>query len=492
MVLDRPRILGLTASLINSKIPPSNLEQLLEKLERIMHSSIETASDLVSISKYGAKPKEYVIMCRDFSCCACEISRKVVNTLEALRTFCLNCTEFHPEFDVDPRKPVLEAVNRTKSILQQLGPWCAWKVCQLFQRQLKKHSGQGFLPEKQVIFLQMAYTTMRFTKRLLDAKVASIRCFVDMKPILPDRLARLFEILKCFNPSNMEKVDPNFTFCGIIFVEQRYVAYVLNTLIRAISRWDSDKFGYLVSDFVIGYNSANIGAEETMALHRRQELVLRRFHQRHLNLLVATSVLEEGVDVRQCNVVIRFDRPTDYRAYVQSKGRARKDNATYFVLVEECDREQSASDLKDFLEIERVCIISLCEFCKKKKIVANFFKMLLKRYQNVHNPSEPVISPNMEIVDDIIAPYIVKSTGAQVTLTTAISLVNRYCAKLPSDIFTRLVPQNTIVPEIVGDRLMYRAELLLPINSPVKEIIKLKKPLESKKLAQMAVALEVS
>lgn len=69
---------------------------------------------------------------------------------------------------------------------------------------------------------------MRFTKRLLDDKVANIRCFDDMKSILPDRLARLFEILKFFSPSNMEKVDPDFTFCGIIFVEQRYVAYVLN------------------------------------------------------------------------------------------------------------------------------------------------------------------------------------------------------------------------------------------------------------------------
>lgn len=51
--------------------------------------------------------------------------------------------------------------------------------------------------------------------------------------------------------------------------------------------------------------------------------------------------------------------------------------------------------------------------------------MLLKRYQNMHNPPE-TISTNVEAVDDIIAPYTVESTGAQVTLTTAISLVNRF------------------------------------------------------------------
>lgn len=61
--------------------------------------------------------------------------------------------------------------------------------------------------------------------------------------------------------------------------------------------------------------------------------------------------------------------------------------------------------------------------------------MLLKRYRNVHNPPEPVISPSMEAVDDVIAPYIVESTGAQVTLTTAISLVNRFFFFFITNIF---------------------------------------------------------
>ena len=38
---------------------------------------------------------------------------------------------------------------------------------------------------------------------------------------------------------------------------------------------------------------------------------------------VATSVLEEGLDVPACDVVVRFDSVDSLRAYVQSRGRVR-------------------------------------------------------------------------------------------------------------------------------------------------------------------------
>lgn len=59
--------------------------------------------------------------------------------------------------------------------------------------------------------------------------------------------------------------------------------------------------------------------------------------------------------------------------------------------------------------------------------------MLLKRYRNVHNPPEPMVFPDFEAVDDVIAPYVVESTGAQVTLSTAISLINRFLCLLLVD-----------------------------------------------------------
>lgn len=47
--IDVPRVLGLTASLIKEKIAPSKLEGQLLKLESVLESSIETASDLVAV-----------------------------------------------------------------------------------------------------------------------------------------------------------------------------------------------------------------------------------------------------------------------------------------------------------------------------------------------------------------------------------------------------------------------------------------------------------
>lgn len=54
-----------------------------------------------------------------------------------------------------------------------------------------------------------------------------------------------------------------------------------------------------------------------------------------MTLLVATSVAEEGLDIRQCNVVIRFDLAKTVLAYIQSRGRARKPAGSDYILMAE-------------------------------------------------------------------------------------------------------------------------------------------------------------
>ncbi|VDL72637.1 unnamed protein product [Nippostrongylus brasiliensis] len=500
---------GLTASLINDKTPPSQLEVKLSKLESIMNSAIETASDLVAISKYGAKPNEYVVASKDYNpqdgC-----GEEVIQLLEEWRKFCSSTQEFDPNFDIDPRKPIQEALNRTLAVLRQVGPWAAWKVSQMWEKELHKLTKQTFLQEKTVDFLIMGETCMTIIRKMLETKMKSIKSLEALKPHLPKKVVRLVEILSLFNPEKRPASEKDDPLSGIIFVDQRYVAYTLNVLLKHICRWEPS-FKFIQSDFVIGFSGGSFASDDSQGLHKRQADVIRRFRQGELNLIVATSVLEEGVDVRHCNLVVKFDRPIDYRSYIQSKGRARKRDggAKYFILVDESDSIKCSEDLRDFVQIEKVCRAMLSSSAQNRSVVNAYSanikgkqRMLLRRCRSVHNPSTDTDNELLglaENVDSIIPPYVVPSTGAQlkpvyytiiITIIFNFNFFLRYCAKLPSDIFTRLVPQNRLIVVNTPGGVQYRAELLLPINSPIKKPIVLETPVSSKKLAQMAVALE--
>lgn len=94
------------------------------------------------------------------------------------------------------------------------------------------------------------------------------------------------------------------------------------------------------SEPILGHDSSsNVKLADCYMKSKDQNKILRRFRNEEFNVLVATSVVEEGLDVKKCNVVIRFDGLNNYRAYVQSKGRARAKDSKFIVLAEkkECN-----------------------------------------------------------------------------------------------------------------------------------------------------------
>ena len=81
-----------------------------------------------------------------------------------------------------------------------------------------------------------------------------------------------------------------------------------------------------------------------------------------MNVLIATAVVEEGLDIPECNLVFRFNKPPNFSSYMQSKGRARaKENASYVLLIAEPDPTAFQRDLVDYRnyeEIEQVSILT--------------------------------------------------------------------------------------------------------------------------------------
>ncbi|CAG2055840.1 unnamed protein product, partial [Timema podura] len=272
--------------------------------------------------------------------------------------------------------------------------------------------------------------------------------------------------------------DDADTLCCIVFAKHRFTAKILYNMLNVSKNLSLLSWTCVTMTTTCHTCAPNsrwtkiadpaVDLREAESEHRKQEEVLKRFRMRECNLLVATSVLEEGMDMPKCNLVVRFDLPTGYRSYAQSKGRARAADSHYVLVTEEGNRETFLRQLAEYREIE---------------------EMLVRKCANQEPPEHE--EKDADIYTGSVEPYrpANSSTSASVNLATAVALVNRYCAKLPSDTFTRLTPLWSVRSMVHEDRTLYSCSLQLPINSPVKQDIT-GGAVPSRVLARRVAALE--
>ncbi|NXJ14957.1 IFIH1 protein, partial [Odontophorus gujanensis] len=116
---------------------------------------------------------------------------------------------------------------------------------------------------------------------------------------------------------------------GIIFTKTRQSALALYHWIM-----DNPKFEEvgIKAHYLIG---AGHNSETKPMTQNEQREVIDKFRVGSINLLIATTVAEEGLDIKECNIVIRYGLVTNEIAMVQARGRARADESTY-ALVASC------------------------------------------------------------------------------------------------------------------------------------------------------------
>ncbi|XP_053141257.1 interferon-induced helicase C domain-containing protein 1 [Hemicordylus capensis] len=113
---------------------------------------------------------------------------------------------------------------------------------------------------------------------------------------------------------------------GIIFTKTRQSAVALYQWIKDIPKFEEAgvKAHYLIG---AGHNS-----EFKPMTQNEQKEVIEQFRTGKVNLLIATTVAEEGLDIPKCNFVIRYGLVTNEIAMVQARGRARADDSTYVLV----------------------------------------------------------------------------------------------------------------------------------------------------------------
>jgi endoribonuclease Dicer len=137
--------------------------------------------------------------------------------------------------------------------------------------------------------------------------------------------------------------------------------------------------------------------------------VLQQFREGTLNVLIATNVAEEGLDFQACNLIVRFDFMSTYKGYVQSRGRARKKDSEFVVMLDR-DEPKDGMRWKQYVGAE-------------------------KQLDDIYTKREPDDALDEPELENTPRHYSAK-TGAVLTYASAVALLDEICALIPSDAYS--------------------------------------------------------
>ncbi|KAM3551145.1 hypothetical protein ARSEF4850_008020 [Beauveria asiatica] len=324
------------------------------------------------------------------------------------------------------RHQLFSLLSRSRIIRQLLGPWAAdfyiWKAKRSFLQNVESTipSLDGWVPEEKL-----------YVARILH-DVAALE--PAPRPIghdsISDKVASLLrELIMC---------EGDIT--GIIFVQERATAAVLTTLLHSIPKI---RERYHVGCMVGTSHNHLRKASLYEVLDPSDCKTLQDFRRGDLNLLVATSVLEEGIDVPACNLVICFDSPQNPKSFIQRRGRARMQDSQLIIFTHQ---GHSLTDQWAVFEDE---IQKLCQDSERVR----------QQLQTLERLDE-----------DVDFCFRVPHTGARLDPENAKQHLEHFCRVISVQEYTDGRP-DYVTKFTQGDHdhdLLVSAEVFLPASLPTK------------------------
>ncbi|CAF3577169.1 unnamed protein product [Adineta steineri] len=319
------------------------------------------------------------------------------------------------------------------------------------RRKLKKNQGLTLFPDQEA-------------KNIFNGIYQRLECITD------DILKNLYQLNLhdsdiLFSPKVLQLLDrilkqPNTEDTlgqSIVFVERVYTATILSQVLsHLILTLESPHAKQLKVNHVTGIKSLFYDKSMTM---KYQEKTIKEFRSGAVNILIATAVVEEGLDIPRCDLVIRFNKPNNFSSYMQSKGRARaKQNAAYVLFLDELDIDSCQRDQMEYENYEEI----------EKEIQKGF-----SFEENDDDLKNELLQ---------IPPYRT-STGVVIDATRAAQLIMDYCVLLGNG---QIFPPRFLFH---GSSSPYKCILSMPANCPIRDDIICQS--KKKKLAKYECCLEM-
>ncbi|KAG9625775.1 dicer-like protein, partial [Aureobasidium melanogenum] len=243
----------------------------------------------------------------------------------------------------------------------------------------------------------------------------------------------------------------------IVFVEQRSTAYLLHQVFEKIGG------PHLRGGLLIGASNGRL--DDVQSTFRGQVITLMKFRKGELNCLFATSVAEEGLDIPDCNLVVRFDLCKTMIQYVQSRGRARHKNSRFLHM-----KEEHNYDHDNVLREIRGAEMIMRTFCKD-----------LPADRQLDGDNDLVFTQDMI---NLYPTHTIPGTGAKITFGSALQILSHFVDSLPKEGEEALQPTYIVTSQ----RQRYICEVVIPGPSPVRSVIG--DPMSKKSLAKRSAAFK--
>ncbi|KAH6688594.1 RNase3 domain-containing protein [Plectosphaerella plurivora] len=291
------------------------------------------------------------------------------------------------EHDTYIQKQMVSFCQRSKHLLTTLGTWAAdfyiWQVITRFQQLVQSQDalmGTWRHDEKQYLLkvLDKVHISQPDSSALNDQTVTN-KVWVLMSQLLA---------------AEEDTV-------GIVFVRERPTASILSEIICSHPQMKGrfPKVGVMA-----GTSQHAARKRDIWDLFQGGNSSLDDFRTGNLNLLISTSVLEEGIDVPSCNLVICFERPANLKSFIQIRGRARERDSKLVVLLEQ--GTTGATSEWESLEAQ-----------------------MKRQYEDQDREAK-----RLKDVEESEAPstekYIVESTGAMLDHDNAKGHLDHFCSKM--------------------------------------------------------------
>ncbi|OMO99607.1 hypothetical protein CCACVL1_03710 [Corchorus capsularis] len=423
-----PRILGMTASPIKSKGANSadNYWQKIHELETIMNSKVYTCDSESVIAQYVpfSTPKFKFYQHKEIPYPLYARLVEELNTLKVKHEWSLNISD--PDAAESARKKISKIQSTLVYCLDELGVWLALKAAKYLscyesdflmwgkldligEKIVKSYSLDAFHAFEACIPSVSDWTSTHNIKASVDAGLITTKAFCLIESLCE---YRGLKEMRC-----------------IIFVERVITAIVLQSLLcELLPKHNSWK-----TEYIAGSNS---GLQSQT--RKKQNEIVEEFRKGVVNVIVATSILEEGLDVQSCNLVIRFDPSATVCSFIQSRGRARMQNSDYLLMLKTEDIS-THTRLKNYLASGDIM-----------------------RKESLCHASQPCSPLRNDLSDEEC--YRVASTGAYMNLSSSVGLLYFYCSRLPADGYFKPTPRCVI------DKDRGICTLHLPKSCPIQTV----------------------